>query len=121
VVIDQGVDVVVADPGLVRVGLVVGDGPALGSPAATGRDLAELLHVHVDQLARPVSFVADSGGLRSPDHQPGHRVQHRQVRQLVTGQDPRHRPGRHAELDGDPVPSAPFILTELDHSGLEDG
>ena len=49
-VVDQGVDVVVADLGLRS--RVCAVGAALGAPAAAVGDPAELLDVHVDQLAR---------------------------------------------------------------------
>ena len=82
-VVDQGVDVVVADRALVRARGVVGGRAAAGAPAAAVGDPAELLHVHVDQLAGPVAFVADRGDLAGPDHLPGDRVQQRQRRDLV--------------------------------------
>ena len=47
---------------------------AVGAPAAAVGDPADLLDVHVHQLAGPVAFVADRGGLRGPDHLAGHRV-----------------------------------------------
>ncbi len=74
-VIDQRVDVVVADLGLDRSRDAVGRCRAVGAPAATVGDPAELLDVHVHQLAGPVAFVAHRGDLGGPDHLTGHRVQ----------------------------------------------
>src|SRR5690606_30047353 len=57
VVIDHGVDVVIADtPGLV-LGRV-GRGAAVGAPPAAVGDLAQLLHIHVDQLPGPGPLIA---------------------------------------------------------------
>ena len=108
VVIDDGVDVVEPDPGLLlrrgRAHLA-----AMGSPAAAVGDPPDLLDVHVDQLAGPVAFVADRGGLRGSDHLAGHRVTLGQARHVVAAQDPAHGPGRHTELGAEPV-LAPSML-----------
>src|SRR5205814_6949218 len=70
VVVDGGVDVVVAGPA----GLPGPGAAAAGPPAAAAGDLAELFDVEVDQLAGPVPFIAHRGGLAGPDHLPGQRV-----------------------------------------------
>jgi hypothetical protein len=44
---------------------------AVGSPAAAVGNAPELLDVHVDQLSRPLAFVADRGRLAGPDHLSG--------------------------------------------------
>ncbi len=61
VVVDQGVDVVVADLGLPLFS-AVGGWSAMRAPAAAVGDLADLLDVHVHQLPGPVPLVA-AGGL----------------------------------------------------------
>jgi hypothetical protein len=62
VVVDGGVDVVVADPS--AAGLLAA---AVDAPAAAGRDPAELLDVEVDQVPGPVAFVAVGGGAGGAD------------------------------------------------------
>jgi hypothetical protein len=85
-----GVRVVVLEPGCKRGGafVVVGEGLPVGplgrgsterTPAPAVRDLAELLDVHVDQLAGAVAFVADRCGLTGSDHRPGEGVALTQV------------------------------------------
>ena len=73
VVIDDGVDVVVADLGLL-LDDVLADLSAVGPPAATVGDPADLLDVHVDQLAGTVTLVTHRGRLRGSDHLAGQRV-----------------------------------------------
>jgi hypothetical protein len=121
VVIDQRVDVVETDRGFVGARVVVGVGLPVGSPAAAGRDLAELLYVHVHQVPGLGTFVADRGDLAGSDHLPGDRVQDCQRRDLVTSQDPRHRAGRHAEFGTEPVRATTLEPAQLDHPGLELG
>ena len=94
VVVDQRVDVVEADPGSRSGRRSAPCCAAVGPPAAAVGDPAELLDVHVDQLAGPVAFVADRGGLRGPDHLTGDRVAARQVGHCVAAQDPGDRPRR---------------------------
>jgi len=72
-------------------------------PAAAVGDLADLLDIHVDQLTGSVLLVAVAGPLGGADDLPGQRVALGQVGQLVAAQDPRHRPGRHAQLGAQPV------------------
>jgi hypothetical protein len=86
VVVDQGVDVVEPDPGpFLCPGLAVF--AAVRLPSAAVVDPADLLHVHVHQLAGPAAFVADRGGLGGADHLAGQWVAVAQVRDLVAAQD----------------------------------
>src|SRR5690606_20535539 len=102
VVIDHGVDVVIADtPGLV-LGLV-GRGAAVGAPTATIGDLAQLLHIHVDQLPGPGPLIAHGGGLGGADLLTGHRVQLAQIGHAGATQHPGDGARGHAELGADPV------------------
>ena len=55
VVVDQRVDVVVADLDLL-VAVAAGGGPAVGFPAPAFGDLADLLDAHVRQFSGPVPF-----------------------------------------------------------------
>src|SRR5690625_3066564 len=116
VVIDHGVDVVIADaPGLVLLHVAA----AVGAPAAAVGDLAQLLHIHVDQLPGPGPFVAHGGGLGGADLLPGRRVQLVQVGHAGAAQHPRDGAGGHAELGGDPVRpaavSTPAVYDPLSH------
>jgi hypothetical protein len=88
-------------------------------PAAAVGDLADLLDIHVDQLAWVVAFVAHRGDLRGSDHLAGQRVALPQVRHPVAAQNPRDRPGRHAELGTDPV-LAPTFLAPHHHDRFFD-
>ena len=87
VVVDDGVDVVVADRGRLRP-LVGAHLAAVGAPAAAVGDPADLLDVHVDQLAGPFTLVADGGRLRGADHLTGQRIELAQPRHVVAAQDP---------------------------------
>ena len=53
------------------------------SPAATIGNAAELLDIHVDQLARVLTFVANRGGLRCADHLAGQRIALAQTRHIM--------------------------------------
>lgn len=86
-IVDEGVDVVVADLG-VAVALDRPAGAAVGPPAATVGDPAELLHVHVHQLARVLAFVTHRGLLRGTDHLTGDRVALTQIGHVVPTQNP---------------------------------
>ena len=74
VVIDDGVHVVVADLGVLAFRLVEPHLAAVGPPAAAVGDPADLLDVHVDQLARAAHVRSDGGGLRGADQLTGERV-----------------------------------------------
>ena len=114
VVVDDRVDVVVADLGLsTSVGRT--HLSAVCAPAATVGDPSDLLDIHVDQLAGAFTFVADSGGLRGPDHLARQRVALAQPRNVMSSQDPADRPCRDTELGTQPVlPSAMFPATVQD-------
>src|SRR5690625_3654297 len=105
VVIDHGVDVVIADALLA---VAVARGAAVGAPPAAVGDLAQLLHIHVDQLLGPASFVAHGGGLGGADLLPAHRVQLAQIGHAGAAQHPRDRACGHTQLGGDPVRPAPM-------------
>ena len=92
---------------------------SVGAPAAAVGDAADLLHVDVDQVAGGGSFVAQGRGLAGPDHLPGQRVALTQVGHLVSAQDGRDRPGRHAGLDPDPVLPAPLLAPQLQYPLLD--
>jgi hypothetical protein len=80
VIVHGHVEVVVADPAL-----AVSRAPLAPEhpPTAAGRDPTELLHVHVDQLSRASTFVADRG--------PGGTVQFAQARRTVPAEHPGDR------------------------------
>src|SRR5699024_1710506 len=102
VVIDHRVDVVVADPFslvLVRTGGL----PAMRAPAAPVGDLADLLDVHVHQLAGSVALVTHRRGLARADHLAGDRVQLAQVGHPMAAQDAGDGAGRDADVRADPV------------------
>ena len=91
----------------------------MGAPAAAGWDATDLLDVHVDQLARPLPFVADRGGLRRPDHLPGEWVALDQSRDLVASQDPGHGPRSDTELGTQPIRSSTVLETSSHHRGFD--
>jgi len=92
--------------------------PAVRFPAATVGDAAELLHVHVHQLAGAFPFVADRGGLGRADPLPGHRVQLGQAGQAGAGDDPRHCSGGHSCPRGKLVTPEPLLRAQRDHFNL---
>src|SRR5690606_4741924 len=100
VVIDHGVDVVIADALLA---VAVARVAAVGAPPATIGDLAQLLHIHVDQLPGPGPLVAYGGCLGGADLLPGHRVQLAQIGHAGAAQHPRDGARGHTQLGGDPV------------------
>ena len=83
VVINRGVNVRVPDPRPAFVGAVLVAASPVGSSAATGRDLAELFDVDMDQITRSGVFVAS-------DHPAGGPVHPRQPVHLVADQHPVH-------------------------------
>lgn len=84
-VIDEGVNVARARPVCPGAGRRLRgrerQRPAVGNAA-------DLLHLHVDQLAWVVAFVSDRGRLRCLDHLASHRVKPGQVRPTATSQNP---------------------------------
>src|SRR5690606_19854166 len=76
---------------------------AVGAPTATIGDLAQLLHIHVDQLPGPGPLIAYGGGLGGADLLTGHRVQLPQIGHAGAAQHPRDGAGRHTQLGADPV------------------
>jgi hypothetical protein len=63
--------------------------------SAAGRDPSELLHVHVDELARPLTLKADRGR--------AHAIQMHQARQAVTSKHAVDRGSRVTELRPEPM------------------
>lgn len=87
VIIDEGMDEVVAGLDVSVTGRF-SVFSTVGTPSAAVGDLAQFLHVHVDELSRTVALVADRGLFRGPDHFPGDRIQLGQIRDVVAAQDP---------------------------------
>jgi len=119
VIVDDRMDVVEPDARLVDSGLMVRNELASSAPAAAIGNPAELLHVHVDQLARPVVFVADRRPSRRRDHRPGERIAIRQTRHVVTAQDRRDRPRWHAHHVSEAVLPDPQRSTSNEHPLLD--
>ncbi len=120
IVVDGGVDVVVAD----RFPLVLGGTGGRASvqaPAPAIRDLADLLHIEVNELTGALAFVADRGRFRGPDHRSGQRVTLTQVGQVVTTQDPRHGPWRESELGTQPVLPTTLLAAQGHHAFFNSG
>lgn len=80
---------------------------AVGAPPAAIGDPAELLDVHVDQLAGPVALVADRGLLGGADHLTADPIEVTQPWHARTEKDPGHRAGRRPGLSGEPFRAAP--------------
>jgi len=120
VIVDDAVHVVVANH---CVPTPVGRSqlPAVGAPAASVGDAADLLDVHVDQLTWTFAFVADGGLLRGSDRVAGERVQRAQARQVVTAQDATDRACWHAELGTKPILAATVLKPGGNDPGLEIG
>ncbi len=83
------------------------DCKAVGAPPAAIGDPAELLDVHVDQLAGPVALVADRGLLGGADHLTADPIEVTQPWHARTEKDPGHRAGRRPGLSGEPFRAAP--------------
>jgi hypothetical protein len=94
VVVDRGMQVVVATARPVGAAVDRSGSPTLHSVAAPGGDAAQLLDVQVDQVAGPRVLVA-------ADRSAGGAVQPRQPVQLVADQDPMDGGGGHTEPGGD--------------------
>ncbi|MGW5062677.1 hypothetical protein ACWEQ2_36130 [Streptomyces sp. NPDC004096] len=111
-VVVAGVDEVVAQP-------PEGSGPftaAVGAMAAASRDLAELPHVHVDQVDGLVVFVAAAAGSGRTDDLPAQRVAGGKQRHLVTAEDPADHPGGNAGVPSERVRSASQGSAGLEHA-----
>ena len=67
VIVDGGVDVVVADPGFLF-GRHLSHLPSPGPPAASLGDTTDLFDVHMDEFTGTVPFVSGGCGLRYSDH-----------------------------------------------------
>src|ERR1700712_5608529 len=101
--------------------MVDGGRSAVRAPATTVGDAAELLDVHVHQLAGPGPLVAGRGLLRGPDDFPGHRVQYAQPGRSAADQNAGDRAGRHAQLGADPVRPPALTVAQLDDAVLDLG
>jgi hypothetical protein len=84
VVVDGGVDVVITQAAM-ETGTRAA---AVSAPAASGRDLADLLDVEVDQVAGMWVFVTAGGVPSGADPLPGQRIALGQARHAVAGQHP---------------------------------
>src|SRR5690349_21223283 len=112
VIVHGGVDVVVADPAAAD-----GFAAAVGFPAAAVGDPADLLDVHVDQLARLLAFVAaraGPGGGAGSDRCAGEWVALGQPRHAVAAQDPPAGGGRYAGVAGQPGRAAAGVAAGLE-------
>ena len=114
VVIDQGVDEVVADTSTAQLLC-----SAVHAPAAAVGSPADLLDVGVDQRAGIGMLVAQRGRLRCPDHDTGQRVELVQVGHGMAAQDPRDRAGRDPGLGCDPARPTTLSNPQGHHSSLE--
>jgi hypothetical protein len=103
VVIDGGMDVVVADAQLPLRCALTALWQHAGAPAAAVGDLADLLDVDVHQLAGPGAFVAGSGVPAGADQDTGQRVALGQSRHPMTGQDPAYGALGDTKLGRDPA------------------
>lgn len=116
-VVDRGVQVVVAEPGLL-VPLVHRRVPAAGPPPPAGRDPTELFHVHVHQVTRRPMLIAALAG-PGPDSLAGDQVELAQQRQPVTAQDPPDRRRGNAEHRREREWPHPVPATRRDHPPLD--
>src|SRR5947199_3486348 len=94
-VVDGGVEVGVADTAAASAHAVAGLTADHSMPAAIG-NTAQLLHVHVDQLAGAGALVAADGGGRAP-------VEVVEAVEVVTAQDPIDGGGGEVEVDGQTI------------------
>ena len=92
VVVNDCVDVVVADPAAADLLTATVSAP----PAAVG-DAAQFLHIDVDQRAGMVVLVAVRGPSGRADHRPGDWIQFAQQWRLMAAQHPPHGRGLQAE------------------------
>ena len=116
VIIDSGVDVVVADPAATHFLAASVCAP----PTAVG-DAPELLDVDVHQRPRVGVLVALSRVSPGADDLPGQRVALAQQRGVVACQDPPDRGGRQADLPADPDRPAPGEHPRDPHPRLHTG
>jgi hypothetical protein len=119
VIVDQGVDVVVADARLVRTSGMLGGRAALRAPAAAWGDPAKFLDVQVDQFPRAASLVAAGGLAGRPDDRAGQRSQ---AARWGTWWRCRMAPTvRAARPSSAPIQAAPLPgrLTQFEDPGLE--
>src|SRR5436305_13965958 len=95
-IVDQRMDVVVADRRLVDAGPMIGKRAAGGAPATTVGDTPELLDVHMHQLTRSLPLVSARGLPRCTDELAGQRIAVHQTRDGMARQDRAARARRAA-------------------------
>jgi hypothetical protein len=120
VVVDRDVQVVVADPATVHGSAADVFAAAVPPPPAAVGHLAEFLDVDVEQVTGACSFVADPG-VPVSDRGAGDRVDRRQRRDLVSGQDASDGGGDQAESGGEEQRPAPDFGAQGEDLGLELG
>src|SRR5215207_4727579 len=97
VVVDGGVDVVVAQPAMAA----WAGAAAVGSPSAAVGDAAEFLHVDVQQRSGTVVLIAVGAAPCRPDDLTGHRITGGQGRGPVPAEHSPDGRGRHLQLRSD--------------------
>ena len=102
-VVDEGVDVVEPDPGLLVGRGVPGSRPWARQPPPSGIRPIFLTSMCTSSPGS-VTLVTHRGGLRGPDHLAGHRVALAQARDVMATQDPATPcgPGRRARGPASP-------------------
>src|SRR5688572_19931200 len=120
-VIDQRVDEVVANRMLVDARRMLCSGASSGAPATAVGNTAELLDVHVHQLARSLPFIPTRGLPSSADQFASERIAVCQLRRVMPPQDRADRPRRDAQLGADPVWPTSLLAPHLEHARLELG
>src|SRR5689334_3583392 len=120
-IVDQRVDVVVADRTLVHAGGVIGWCAAVSAPATTVWNTAELLHVHVYQLAGSAPLISVCRETSRANQFARQWVAIRQMRDLMTRQDRSDRARRDAQFGADCVRSTTLLPSRLQHLGFNLG
>lgn len=105
-VVDERVHIVVAAACLAD---TVACFAPVNTPPATVGNPAELLDVHLDQLAPTLALVADCGLVRDANDVSGHRVALTQIGHVVAAQDARHSPGRNPNPRAQAGRTAPVL------------
>jgi hypothetical protein len=104
-VVDGGVDVAIARTAVAAMAIVA---PAVEAPAAAVGDGADLLHVDVDELARPFPLVA----LHRPAAGPVPPVE---AAEACSPEDYPHGGGGQVDLEGDAIGAPPAGPAQFDH------
>src|SRR5690606_28540419 len=114
VVVDDGVDVVVAQTAPARGALSA----AVEAPSAAVRDATELLHIDMDQRSGVVVLISFRGPPSRADHGPRDRVHLAQQRDVVAAKYPPDGGGLQTELACDEHWAAAGELPHDPHSRL---